>query len=240
MTYSNSYEDTGRAEAYAELEFPGTYYLACRDLPDIMQRHLKGREALDFGCGTGRSTRFLVKLGFNTIGVDIAPEMLVKARQLDLCGDYRLVRDGDLSSLPDRTFNLVLSVFTFDNIPTMPKKVTLFEQLKNKLTDNGRLISLVSSPEIYVNEWASFTTKDFPENRKAGSGDKVKIIMTDVADSRPVEDTIWSHEDYLRVYEQTGLKVSAIYKPLARDDEPFRWVSETKIAPWTIYVLKEL
>jgi len=239
VTNSNSYEDARRAEAYAGLEFPGTYFLAYRDLPDIIQRHVKGREALDFGCGTGRSTRFLAKLGFNTIGVDISSEMLVKARQLDPSGDYRLVGDDDLSSLPNRTFDLVLSVFTFDNVPTMPKKVALFEQLRDKLTDNGRLISLVSSPEIYVNEWASFTTRDFLENRHARSGDKVKIIMTDVADSRPVEDTVWSPEDYLRVYEQAGLKVSAVYQPLAREDEPFCWITETKIAPWTIYVLKE-
>jgi hypothetical protein len=27
MEFSNSYEDAKRAEAYAKLEFPGTYYL---------------------------------------------------------------------------------------------------------------------------------------------------------------------------------------------------------------------
>jgi hypothetical protein len=27
-------------------------------------------------------------------------------------------------------------------------------------------------------------------------------------------------------------------KPLAKVDEPYAWVNETKFAPWTIYVLK--
>jgi hypothetical protein len=30
--FANCYEDTKRAEAYAKLEFAGTYYLAYRDL----------------------------------------------------------------------------------------------------------------------------------------------------------------------------------------------------------------
>ena len=33
MGFSNVYEDAKRAEAYSKLEFPGTYYLAYRDLP---------------------------------------------------------------------------------------------------------------------------------------------------------------------------------------------------------------
>ena len=36
MDFANVYEDTRRAAAYANLEFPGTYYLAYRDLPDII------------------------------------------------------------------------------------------------------------------------------------------------------------------------------------------------------------
>ena len=65
MGLFNSYEDAKRAETYAKLEFPGTYYLAYRDLPGIIFDHVKGRKALDFGCGTGRSTRFLQKIGFD-------------------------------------------------------------------------------------------------------------------------------------------------------------------------------
>src|ERR1039457_6325436 len=65
MDFVNCYEDVNRAAAYATLEFANTYYLAYRDLPAILSRCVIGTRALDFGCGTGRSTRVLQKHGFN-------------------------------------------------------------------------------------------------------------------------------------------------------------------------------
>ena len=235
--FSNVYEDRARADAYARLEFPGTYYLAYRDLPAVLAAHARGTRALDFGCGTGRSTRFLTGLGFHAVGVDIAEEMLARARERDPHGDYRRVGDGDLSGLPGGSFDLVLSAFTFDNIPTLEKKVALFESLARLLASNGRIVSLVSAPEIYTHEWASFSTKDYPENRGAKSGDKVKIVMLDVPDRRPVEDILWSDEAYRDVYRRAGLAVLETRRPLAKSSEPYPWVSETTIAPWVIYVL---
>jgi ubiquinone/menaquinone biosynthesis C-methylase UbiE len=234
---SNVYDDQARAEAYATLDFPGTYYLAYRDLPAIIGEHVQGRKAIDFGCGTGRSTRFLRELGFDVVGVDISEPMLARARERDPQGDYRLIPDGDLSSLAAHAFDLVLSVFTFDNIPTMGKKVTLFRGLKRLMSSRGRIVNLVSSPEIYVNEWVSFSTSDFPENRSAQCGDKVLIVMLDVEDRRPVEDVLWTDEGYRDVYERAGLKPISIYRPLGNEAEAYSWVSEARTAPWVIYVL---
>ncbi|HTX44335.1 MAG TPA: methyltransferase domain-containing protein [Methanocella sp.] len=197
-----------------------------------------GKAAIDFGCGTGRSTRFLRRIGFDVVGVDIAGDMIRMAKGLDPGGDYRLIDDGDLGQFGAGAYDLVLSVFTFDNVPTMGRKVRLFKKLGALMKGSGRLVNLVSSPEIYKNEWASFTTKDFPENRLARSGDKVRIIMTDVEDRRPVEDIIWYDEDYRKVFRKAGLEPVKAYAPLARCEEPYPWVNETRIAPWVIYVLK--
>jgi SAM-dependent methyltransferase len=235
--FSNVYEDQARADAYAKLEFPGTYWLAYRDLPEIIAKHVQGVRAVDFGCGTGRSTRFLRELGFDVVGVDIAERMLARARELDPEGEYVLVPDGDLSGLLAESYDLVLSVFTFDNVPTMEKRVALFRSLKRVLKSGGRIVNLVSAPEIYVNEWASFSTKDFPDNRTARSGDTVFIVMLDVEDRRPVEDIFWTDGDYLEVYRSAGLTPIQTYRPLAKQSEPFSWVSETEVSPWAIYVL---
>ena len=237
MAFTNCYGDTTRAEAYAQLEFANTYYLAYRDLPAIVREHVTGTRALDFGCGTGRSTRFVRQLGFDVVGVDIAPEMIAKARAIDPGGDYRLVKDDDLSEFQARAFDLAVSLFTFDNIPGFETKVRLFHDLGALLSASGKMVSVVSSPEIYTHEWASFSTKDYPENRLARSGDTVKIVTTDFADRRPTEDILWTDESYREVYDRARLSPVAAYKPLAKGDEPYLWVNETRIAPWVVYVL---
>ncbi len=240
MDFRNVYEDEKRANSYSSLEFPGTYYLAYRDLPNIIKEHVNGRKAMDFGCGTGRSTRFLKRLDFTATGIDISEKMIEKANELDPEGDYRLVENDNMNILPKNSMDLITSIFTFDNIPGRVSKIGIFTSLGRMLKEKGVLINLVSSPEIYVNEWASFTTRDFPENNSAKSGDKVKIVMTDVEDSRPVEDIVFSDEDYRKVYEKSGLDVVRNYKPLGLESEPYEWKKETEIAPWVIYVLKKI
>ena len=243
MSFANCYEDSARAEAYTTLEFKNTYHLAYRDLPAIFGAHVRGRKALDFGCGTGRSTRFLRQLGFEVTGVDIAEDMIRKARELDPSGDYRLlpsdqVRGDDLGSLPSGTYDLAMAAFTFDNIAGWDNKVRILPDLGGLLERDGRLVVIVSRPEIYTHEWASFSTKDFPENQAARSGDKVRIIVTDHADPRPVEDILCTDEAYREIFDEAQLQLLGKYEPLAREDEPYNWVSEGQIAPWAVYVVE--
>jgi len=237
LKFFNSYEDKIRAESYSKLEFHNTYYLAYRDLPEIFKKHIKGKNAVDFGCGTGRSTRFLQKHGFYTIGIDISDEMIKIAKKIDPNGDYYLIKDGDYSQLSSNSYDLVLSAFTFDNIP-MEKKVSLFSNLSNLLNKDGKILNLVCSPEMYTLEWASFSTKNFPDNKYAKSGDMVQIITIDFDDKRPCYDILCSDEDYKKIFSKVELDLIDTFKPIAKGDEPYDWVNETKIAPWTIYVLK--
>jgi SAM-dependent methyltransferase len=237
VSFSNVYDDTDRAAAYATLEFPGTYYLAYRDLPAIIAKHVTGRVALDFGCGAGRSTRFLKKLGFDAIGIDISSSMIGQAASVDPSGTYRCVDDGDFSAFEPDRFDLVLSAFAFDNIPDVGKRCELLRGLRRLLKHDGRLVLLGSTPDIYMHEWASFTTKAFPENRLARSGDTVRIVMKDVADARPVVDLVWFHEDYVNLFAAAELELVAHYTPLGRQDEPHSWLTETSLAPWVIYVV---
>ena len=239
MNFVNCYDDKTRADAYSTLEFKNTYYLAYRDLPAIFREHVRGTRALDFGCGTGRSTRFLKELGFEVTGVDIAEDMIRKAREHDRSGDYRLVPGDDLSNLPLGSYDLVLSAFTFDNIAGRDTKERIFRDLGALLkAGTGRIVQVVSRPEIYWHEWASFSTCDFPENRLARSGDKVRIIVTDHSDQRPVEDIVCTDNSYREIFERAGLKAIQKYEPLAVGNEPYCWKSETEVAPWAVYVLE--
>lgn len=236
-SFENSWGNQTRAESYSKLEFPNTYYLAYRDLPEIISVHVTGNKAVDFGCGTGRSARFLKRLGFEVTGIDISSDMLSIARELDPSGDYHIVSDGKYSYLGEGKFDLVQSIFTFDNIPGWENRTTILAGLRDLLKPGGKIICLDSTPELYTNEWASFSNKDFPENWTAKTGDIVRDVMLDVDDRRPVEDIFWTVEDYHKLFNGAGLVVEETYKPLGYPDEPFKWVSETEIAPWIIFVL---
>ncbi len=236
-SFENSWGNQKRAESYSKLEFPNTYYLAYRDLPMIILSHVNGNLAIDFGCGAGRSTRFLKKLGFEVVGIDIASDMLAIAKKLDLSGEYRLVSNGKYDHLGNGRFDLVQSIFTFDNIPDWDNRTNILVGLRDLLKPKGKLICLGSTPELYTNEWASFSTKDFPDNWHAKTGDIVRDIMLDVEDRRPVEDIFWTIDDYYKLFDKAGLSVESMYKPLGKIDEPYIWVSELTIAPWMIFVL---
>jgi len=239
MNFENSWGNQTRAESYSKLEFPNTYYLAYRDLPDIISKHVTGNHAIDFGCGTGRSSRFLKQLGFDVIGIDISKDMLEIARNLDLSGDYQLVLNGKYDHLGLNQFDLVQSIFTFDNIPGWTNRTNILKGLRDLMKPTGKMICLDSTPELYVNEWASFTTKNFPENWTAKTGDIVHDIMLDVEDRRPVKDIFWSMEDYNKLFNLAGLKMELTYKPLGYNNEPFDWKSEKEIAPWMIFILNK-
>jgi ubiquinone/menaquinone biosynthesis C-methylase UbiE len=219
MDFRNTYEDPRRASAYDELALGGTYDLVFRNLPALLEQHVRGRRAVDFGCGTGRSTRFLQRLGYSTRGLDISREMVAIARQRDPKGDYRVIEDGDFQALPLGGFDLLQSAFTLDNVPSFDRKVQLLRGLRRLLAADGILVNIVSTPEIYTHEWVTFSTRDYPENRSARCGGVVRIVTTDYSDARPVEDIVWPHEDDVRVYQEAGLAVVRVERPLARGDE---------------------
>ena len=234
--FTNVYEDRDRARAYADLEYLGTYHLAFRDIPQLLARHVTGTRALDFGCGAGRSSRFLRDRGFDVVGVDISEPMLAEAKARDPQGTYLRLTNDDFGPLGSRRFDLIFAAFTFDNIPGRERRTALVAALAARLAAGGRLVILVSSAEIYVNEWLSFSTRDFPENRNATSGDLVRVIMLDVPDRRPVEDIFWTDADYREMFGSAGLEILEVHRPLGNDADPFEWVSEREVSPWAIYV----
>ena len=79
----------------------------------------RGR-ALDFGCGIGRLTAALGQSFGHVVGVDIAQEMLQRARQIHADrGNLTFVHNttDELSTLETASFDLVLSVIVLQHIP---------------------------------------------------------------------------------------------------------------------------
>ncbi len=77
----------------------------------------------------------------------------------------------------------------------------------------------------------------YDDEERARAGEMVRVTMLDVPDRRPVEDIVWTERDYAETFAAAGLDALEVHRPLGNDQDPFRWVSEYTIAPWTIHVL---
>lgn len=222
------------AGEYAELGIEGTYYLAFRDVPELLQKYVSGKQALDYGCGAGRSTRFLQSLDFDTIGVDISNDMLEQARFKDKSGRYHHIQSGQLP-FEDSSFDLIFSSFVFLETSSLDEIEEILSEMKRVLKRDG-FITIVTSPtEGYGSNYVSFSY-DFPENAKTfQSGDTVKLLIKGTG--MILHDYYWTEQDYAQAFSNVGLKITELLKPLGCDDDPIEWLDESKVSPMLIYVL---
>jgi glycosyltransferase involved in cell wall biosynthesis/2-polyprenyl-3-methyl-5-hydroxy-6-metoxy-1,4-benzoquinol methylase len=87
---------------------------------DAMGLRLHYGKALDFGCGPGRLTQALAEHFQEVHGVDIAPSMIAKAKELNRHGArciYHLNEAHHLRLFDDNTFDLVFSALVLQHMP---------------------------------------------------------------------------------------------------------------------------
>jgi SAM-dependent methyltransferase len=80
-----------------------------RILPDV-----EGRDVLDLGCGTGYWCAWLARMGARPVGLDVSEAQLETARALqrEHSLEFPLLHaSAESTSLPDRSFDLVLSEY---------------------------------------------------------------------------------------------------------------------------------
>jgi WD40 repeat protein/SAM-dependent methyltransferase len=225
------------AKDYSELGFDGTYYLAFRDVPDLISEHANGSLALDYGCGTGRSTQFLRNLGLETIGVDISVDMLGKARQLDPVGEYTHIQSGQLP-FADETFDIVFSSFVFIEVSSREELSDIVQEMERVLKVGGCIMIVTVPARDFRGDWVSFDY-DFPENeRDFASGDTVKLRIrgTDVV----LYDYYWTDVDYREAFLSAGLSVEQVHLPLGTESDPVPWRDEKRVPFVVVYVLRHL
>lgn len=224
------------AKGYANLEITDSFYLAYRDIPKLIKKYVKGKKALDYGCGGGRSTRFLKKLGFEAVGVDVSKEMIQESQKRDNKGNYKKIKSGELP-FQENTFDLIFSSIVFLEISTKKEMIKILKEMRRVLKKDGTIIIITGTTEGYTDDWASFLC-NFPENKNLKSGDKAKVIIrnTDIE----LYDYVWFDKDYKEAFEKSNLSVLKEIKPLPEGNEPYTWYAETKKPLWIIYVVKKV
>ena len=71
---------------------------------------VRGKRALDIGCGEGRFSRLLAGLGAEVTGIDLTEPLIERARSLAVGGERYVVGDAEtLDGIEDESFDLAVS-----------------------------------------------------------------------------------------------------------------------------------
>ncbi len=220
------------ADLYSNFKFIGTPSLSYRDMPDILNKYVRGKKVLDYGCGTAESTLFLKSLGYNVVAVDINERMLSIAQERDPNGEYTKINSG-VVPFDDNSFDLVLCSFVLLEIGEKDEMLNTVQEIHRVLKEGGTFISISASDHTYHHEWLTLNT-NFPENKNITSGSKVKIEFRDI--NLTIDDYFWTEKDYREIFQKAGLVVTDVHNPLGKEDDGYEWKNEKTISPISIII----
>lgn len=219
------------AKLYAKYKIEGTQYLPFRDLPFILNTHVKGKKVLDYGSGSGESSLFLKSLGYDVTGVDINDEMISIAKSRDPMGKYLKID----STLPfdNNTFDFILCSFVLLEIESKDIIFSIVKEINRVLKKGAIFISIAASEHTYKHNWLTLNT-DFPENKNIQSGSRVKIEFRNL--NLTIYDYYWTEEDYKKIFINAGYDIILVHNPLGTSKDKYQWLDEKKVSPSSIIV----
>lgn len=228
-TKLNEYSQTD-AGLYAQLAIDGTTYEygfrpAARLLGD-----LSGKTVLDFGSGSGRSSRFLHGLGATrVIGVDHNTEMVAAALRVDHPGvEYKHI-GADIPQA-DGTIDAVFSSCAFIEMNDRTHLAKACSEIARVLRRGGQFVLLSGNPESFACRYASFSYGHQPPFEPG----KAYCCEINVAGKTVhVYDTFWSEEDYRGLLEPWGMRITQVEYPTA--EHPASWhIDEGRVSPFML------
>jgi SAM-dependent methyltransferase len=133
-----------------------------------------GRQTVDIGCGEGRLTRDLKKLGHRVIGIDASPTLVDAARSSERSMDIRMA-DANALPLEDASADLAVAFMSLHDIDAMPGAI---REAARILEPGGKLCFAIVHP---INSAGSF---------EQGSDDAPFVIQGDYLREFAYADTI--------------------------------------------------
>lgn len=205
----------------------------------IEQYAHSARNALDYGCGTGRSTRFLRGAGIGEVfGVDIDENMLSKALEHEAPNiSYRLIESGVVPSA-DEEFDLSFSGIVLLEVPTLAEIKKIFEELKRVTSNEGVVMILTATKEGYVTDSDLF--KCLLTSEQIGQlqdGDPILTIAT--ANNQQFTDYYWSDQSLRQLFDEVGLSIMEASVPVPSAEQISASRGLTDKACYIIYVCEK-
>jgi SAM-dependent methyltransferase len=221
----------GNAELYGLLGIEGTTYQIGFDAVAELLGDITGKTFLDFGCGAGRSARFLKALGARHVyGVDHDQDMIEQALSRELDGVTFLPIDCTIP-LPDVSLDGAVSMNVFIEIRTPGAMRRACAEIARTLRPGAPFILESSSPMAFGHTYRSYS---YPHIGPLRSGDTTPCIVTTPGGQLVIQDTYWTEDDYADAIEQAGLTVATIGYP--RPHDPTVWSTDEASVPPCIVI----
>lgn len=139
-------------EFMRERYVPGTWskIAGYEHLPryEFAKKFVKGKNVLDFGCGTGYGSAILSSKAISVLGLDISSAALAWARETHYCPRLSFCQSDDLgAALPAASFDLITCFEMIEHVShdTQQAAVASFSRL---LREDGLLIISTPNPEV--------------------------------------------------------------------------------------------
>ena len=132
-------------------------------LPALEEPHVRGLDAVDLGCGTGRHTVWLAEAGARVTAVDFSSGMLKRARRKVGPAVVRFVVHDLHEPLPfdDASFDVAVSGLVLEHLRDLP---AFFGEVRRVLRADGRAVVSAMHPAMFLRDSrARFTD---PDSRK--------------------------------------------------------------------------
>ncbi len=107
---------------------------------ELIRKYFKGKKVLDIGCGCGRTTINLYRMGYEVIGIDISKEMIGQAKKNFKDIPFLVMSACDLKFKDNYFDNILFSLNGIDYIFPKQKRLKALKEIYRVLKPNGVFI----------------------------------------------------------------------------------------------------